>query len=251
MDTAVKWIYQQQRVRKGSSIMIDAGQKPALCFRGHKYMLCVAAGYPVRVLKRPVADFTRCRDVMHGADGKNYPVMQAAQRLVEIGQRNTITEGARRLLERALQGGGEDIDEEAFQDEEELTMLSNENPAPTDGADDSDDINAATSGEEKTMTTTKPKGKGKGATTTKPKAKGKAPAKAKANGAAKPKGETPFRPGTAKEKAFLLYKAYRKDYEELAKGEKGAWCEKQAEKLGIAAGTMKSWIGGPFSKALA
>lgn len=119
MEIAVKWVWQEVKDKKG--IPTEAGQKPCLCFRGHKYMLGVAAGHPVRVLKRPVKDFDILRAVIF--KGKIYTTEHAVAQLEEIALRNGITEKARRLLERAKEKRDSDtIDEEEFQDEEGVTM---------------------------------------------------------------------------------------------------------------------------------
>lgn len=141
---SVRWVYQRVE-RHGQSY--EAGQKPALCFRGRKYALCVAAGHPVRVLKRLVADFDRYREVVslkaspnpnggHGMEGaRPYTIEHAVAKLQELGARNGITAGAAKLLDRAatLQNG---IDEDEFDDEEETAMNKDENTAPV-GTDES------------------------------------------------------------------------------------------------------------------
>lgn len=116
MELAVKWVWQEV---KHKGIPIEAGQKPALCFRRLKYMLAVCAGYPVRVLKRPVKDFDKCRDAMY--EGKVYSVARAVEQLERIGDKNGITEKARKLLQRAKEGLN-DIDEDEFQDEEGVSV---------------------------------------------------------------------------------------------------------------------------------
>ena len=129
MDVGVKWIYQQARLPGGGKI--EAGQKPALCLRGRVHMLCVAAGHPVRALKRPAADFPKMRDVVK-YDSANMPlwlcpVTEAVETLRGIGKRCGITRAAEQLLNRALRCsvGAEDAtidDEEAFEDEEALLI---------------------------------------------------------------------------------------------------------------------------------
>lgn len=61
---------------------------------------------------------------------------------------------------------------------------------------------------------------------------------------------TPFRPGTAKEKAYGLFAKYQKTYNKLERGGKGEWIEKTAKALGVEKTTLASWIGGQFKAAL-
>lgn len=124
MEVAVKWIYQEVKDKRG--IPLEAGQKPALCFRGRKHMLCVAAGLPVRVLKRVVADFDKARVVMH--KGREYTVAHAVHMLDSIATHNGITDGARKLLDQARAGLSNDVDEDQYQDEEGVTAMT-EKPA--------------------------------------------------------------------------------------------------------------------------
>jgi len=67
---------------------------------------------------------------------------------------------------------------------------------------------------------------------------------------AKSGGVTPFRAGTGKEKAFLVYKEEAKEYAQLDKAKRKAWCERLAKKLDLSPTTIASWIGGQFSSAL-
>lgn len=244
---SVRWVYQQVKIKKNGGYKMEAGQKPCLCFRGRKFALCIGAGYPIRVLKRPVADFDKYRLVMttppfngpmdeqkhqQPPGQQQYPVAKAVEQLQALVASHGITAGAARILDRAaLQQNG--IDEDEYEDEE-TTMI-----------DDNEGIEApAIPAKETTVSKSKAK------TTRKAKATKKA---GKAKGTSKKpaaKGPTPFRPGTAKEAAFIAYKGARKEYEGLAKGDKGEWIGKQAKKLGVTPGTLRSWIGGDFAKAL-
>lgn len=128
METAVLWIYQEV---KAHGVPIEAGQKPSLCLRGRKHMLCVVAGHPVRVLKRNAKDFDKARRVTR--NGAEYPVQRALETLVNIGARNGITAKAATLLERVRQST--EVNEEEFSDEEDVTSLSQPTPAQEDDAE--------------------------------------------------------------------------------------------------------------------
>lgn len=143
MEVAVKWVYQEVR-HKG--IPIEAGQKPSLCFRGRKFMLAVAAGYPVRVFKRPVIAFDKSRTVVH--QGAEYTIARAIRQLEDIAGRNGITEKAKRLLAKAKEGLESQVDEDEFEDEEGVVV---EQPKP--GAATEADSSAATAEEKKSTTT--------------------------------------------------------------------------------------------------
>jgi hypothetical protein len=65
------------------------------------------------------------------------------------------------------------------------------------------------------------------------------------------KGETPFRAGTAKEKAFLAFKADAERVQAMDRDKRKEWASKLAGKLGLSAGTVASWVSGQFAKALA
>jgi len=112
-DIAVLWIYQEVIGPRGEQL--EAGQKPALCFRGTKHMLCVVAGHPVRVLKRSAKEFDKARRVLQ--NGEEYPAEKAQTTLLDVAARNGATEQAQRLLNSSLQAP---IDETAYQDEEKL-----------------------------------------------------------------------------------------------------------------------------------
>ncbi len=217
-------------------------QKPALCMKGRKYMLCVMADYPVHLVKRPVELFAKCRTVPY-KDGL-YPATQAVDQFTQIGARNGITKAAQTVLLRAKANGVDTthIDEDAIDDEEHLTMKS-ETETGTPATDETTTDSTNTNQETKvTAKKTKP-------ATKKSAAKKAAPAK-KASTPAK-KGAGGFREGTAKEKCFVAFKAGLKEYEALEHGEKKQWVEKLANKQGVQPTTVSSWIGGDFRKALA
>lgn len=246
MDVGLKWVF--------VGAVPSGAQRPLLCLRGRKYTLCVAAGHPVRVLKRMAADFNAYRTVVN--NGTPYSVERAIEQLESIGKRNGITQGAVRLLQRAREeldtlrtAQLEELDEDSFQDEEEESTMTSETPANQATQTTDDDNNR----KETTVT----KAKKKSGAAAKPSAKAKATAAkkpARVSAAKLPKtkssGSTPFRAGTAKEKAFLEYKAQAKVFEALEHGEKKAWAERLAKKLGLSAGTVSSWISGQFRKAL-
>lgn len=251
MQIAVKWIYQSVKDRAG--IPVEAGQKPTLCFRGHKHMLCVAAGHPVRVLKRKASDFDTYRDVMK-ANKQPISVAEAVEQLeglIEGGKYGTkiahgVTIGARKLLDRAKaaitgEGTADEINEDEFNNEEEMEMR-NESPAPVADGTSPESV----TGDAAVAPKVKKKGKGKENVMA---AKAKKSSAKKSNGAAKVK-TTPFREGSKKLGAFLEFKSFAKDYAKLERGGKGEWAEKQAKKHGVEVTTMKSWIGGDFASAL-
>jgi hypothetical protein len=126
-------VYQTVRDPR-SHARIECGQKPALCFKGRKHMVCVIVGYPVRVVKRPAADFTssKCKPPLY--KGEAYPVARAVRVMSAIAARNGITKGAQLILDRAAGEATADLDEDLFENEEETTMTkTQENPNPVDG----------------------------------------------------------------------------------------------------------------------
>jgi hypothetical protein len=182
----MRWVHQNiQKDKRTGETLSASGQRPSLCFRGRKWALCVVTGYPVRVLKRPVADFDRYREVripVSGpvetgkgmAEAKLYPVEQAVTQMRVIADKNGITKGAEKLLAKALEwalsrGKTGDVDEDDFDDEENVTV---ENPNPTE----TETTNEGESPKEKTVAKQKKARKGKAAV------------KAKSNGAKAPKG---------------------------------------------------------------
>lgn len=266
MAVAIKWVYQANATHTGNHV--QAGQKPSLCVRLKKHMLCVAAGYPVRVVVRPAADFDAYRTVVQ--DGMPYSVPAAVDRLERIGHTNGITVGASRLLEAVKQWMTDPdslgrIDESEFNNEEEMNeMVKNETNTQPEAQTSAE--GAATS-----APTTSAKAKGSKKVASKPAASkpGKMqrailaatkptdakPAKEpKASGAKLPKreskGETPFRAGTAKEKAYLAFKADAARVQAMDRDKRKEWATKLAAKLGLSAGTVASWVSGQFAKAL-
>ena len=134
-DWNVLWVHQKMSTSK-SSLKIEAGQQPSLCIKGSKHMLCVAAGHPVRVIKRDAPDFDRLRPVYY--HGKAYTVERAVEQFNDIASRNGITQGARKLLERAAnERGSTELDEDAFENEEELTVNSTNDSQTTSATADS------------------------------------------------------------------------------------------------------------------
>ena len=257
VNVAVRWVYSTVVDRKLGKV--EAGQRPSLIFRGVSKMLCVVAGTPVRVVLRNAEDFDKMRIVL--TQGQEYPVEKAVKMFKDIAERNGITVGASKLLDRAMRtAAGMTAEEEGqFNDEEEIDRVKNETPADVieqSGEGGDADATAATPAPNKEKSVTKVKAKAAPAA----KAKGKAaaaPAKARALPASKKAekkekvaGPTPFRVGTMKEKAFLAYKDARKTYDALDKAKAEVWRKKLADKLGASPSTIASWIGGPFRKAL-
>ena len=181
---AMLWVY-QTTTAMGHGRMVESGQKPSLCVKGRKHMMCVAAGHPVRILKRDAKDFDKYRRVMDGKD--DYPVDKAVRRFNDIATRCGITEGAKKLLVLAESEAGEfEVDESQFENEETVDMPNEETAAPVAGEENS---------------TTKETKVSKKKATKKAPAKTKAPAKAKAKTAkakapAKVKGDGLGREGT-------------------------------------------------------
>jgi len=117
---AVLWVYQQV---KSHGVPVEAGQKPSLCFKGRKHMICVVAGHPVRVIKRPASDFPKLRKVMYTQENgtkAEYPISKAVETFTGIGERSGITRGAQELLARAIGIADPNLDEDSFKDEEEV-----------------------------------------------------------------------------------------------------------------------------------
>jgi hypothetical protein len=174
--------------------------------------------------------------------------------MLRVGEMKGITHRAQALLSAAA-------DEGSIMTEQELMDHMNDNETPVDGTGTTE---GTTTTKESAVTTPKKKAAPKktpakpaAKAPAKPVTKAKTPAKkipAKAKGPAKEKaskGAGGFRAGTAKEKAFVAYKEERKAYDALEHGKKRAWCDKLAAKLGVKAGTISSWIGGEFTRALA
>lgn len=253
VNVAVRWVYSTVVDRKLGKV--EAGQRPSLIFRGASKMLCIVAGTPVRVVLRNAEDFDKMRIVL--TQGQEYPVEKAVKMFKDIAERNGITVGASKLLDRAMRtAAGMTAEEEGqFNDEEEIDRVKNETPAEVIEQSGDGETTAATPAPNKERTV---KAKAKAAPAAKAKGKAAAaPAKARALPASKKAekkekvaGPTPFRVGTMKEKAFLAYKDARKTYDALDKAKAEVWRKKLADKLGASPSTIASWIGGPFRKAL-
>lgn len=178
MNTKVKnsfkvlWVYQMVSV--GSGAKIEGGQQPSLCFKGRKHMFCVAAGHPVRVIKRDVRDFDKLREVVYH-DGP-YPLARAIEQFKGIAKRCGITAGADAVLKRAEANSDVSELEDSLTNEEESAMI--ETPPEAVPGSETDDKETSI-----TKETTVKKLIKKNAKTKAPKA-AKAKAKAK-NGKAK------------------------------------------------------------------
>jgi hypothetical protein len=186
--TAVLWIYQQVKTQKGHHL--ESGQKPSLCFKGRDWMLCVGAGYPVRVLKRPASDFNKMRRATF--NGTEYPADRAAAHLTKLGKVNGITLGAQRLL--ALVSAPEiELKEDEYNDEEDQIVKNETNPAEVASAtEEGETPNNVT--EEKTVTAKKKAPKKAAAKA----AKAKAPKSVKTKAPKSVKTKAPKTPKTPK-----------------------------------------------------
>lgn len=220
MRVGVKWVY-QQIVTDGERG--EAGQKPALCLQGRKHLLCVVAAHPVRVIKRAAADFDRYRDVT--MNGGEYSAARAVKQLLDIAAKNGITKGAAALLDRIKANDGQDIDEESYNDEEQLSM--NPEKPSQETTDNSETSTNGQTTEETTMSTKKGK-----------KSKGKAVAKAKSNGSApkgkRVKGESRIAKAVAYMKEQVAKEGGQKS---LERGWRKELFAKTAEKFGLAEST--------------
>ncbi len=237
MDIATKWVYQQVRSR---GVTLEAGQKPALCFRGRKFMFAVAAGHPVRVLKRPVADFDRARFVMH--NGEEYSIGAAIKSLREVASRNGITAAAEQLLQRAEDVRAGDLDEDTIDDEEDVAMeKSGEKVA--EATAEAGATSAPSEGQEDKVATAKRK-------RTKKVAGGSEPAAAKKTARAKTSnganGAHPqLREGSNAQKAYAFWckeLAEYKKLEDVPRGELRKIGEKISSKFGIKSGVNYSYF---------
>lgn len=106
-----------------------SNEKPALCFRGHKWTHCVVIGYPVHVVRRPGRDFEVLRPTQY--EGKAYPAEKMAVHLRKAGRHNGITVAARRLLETMADGRATFplAEDELHLTEEDDMMLETTQPA--------------------------------------------------------------------------------------------------------------------------
>lgn len=266
MDAAVKWLYAADTEQ----------QRPALCIIHENNTLCVQAGRVVRVILRPAKDHMGMRNVMSG--NAPYPVSKAAAKLREVGQRIGIT-GAARVLLDAIEADDEALLEDtSFTDEEEITMLDDDEndenneegseeaaeapqakpkrklPPPRkpelasskamrDGA--KKQAAAAAAKDDNKTVTTPVKGKKETIVATKKNVKAKAKVKAKVSAAPKKAttpGEGGFRAGSNMEKGFIAYKAARKEYQGFERGDKQAWAQKLADKLGTTLNSVRTMI---------
>jgi hypothetical protein len=241
VNIAVKWIY--QIVRDNHGIPLEAGQKPALCLQGRKHMLCVAAGHPVRVLKRKAADFDAARSVIHKDGG--YSIDRAVEQLTDIGKRNGITKGAAALLQRARDEQSRlTINEDEFDNEEDIVStrttekVANEVAQTIDTNDNSGDTSegvdtpTTTSEETATMATTKKGARKSGKAKTKAAAK---PVKAKTKAAAKSNGGGKKRGGLIAKAVPYMREEIKKlgGAKALERGDLKALFERTAEKFGM------------------
>lgn len=143
----MKWVHQNLLKDKRGTVISESGQRPSLCFKGRKHMICVIGGHPVRIIKRPVDQYNSLREVSiqqpgPAETGKGhiaqtiYPIEDAVTQFRALGEKNGITQGASNLLTKALawalaQGKGEaGIDEDEFNDEENASV-SDETPETT------------------------------------------------------------------------------------------------------------------------
>lgn len=258
MEIGVRWVFQQVKDKHG--IVLEAGQKPALCFKARKFMLCVASGHPVRVLKRPAIDMDKCRVVLF--EKQEYTIARAVDQFLKIGRRNGITEGAKRLLARAAEMvEGLELNEDDFTDEEDVSMkLTSEKSAgdvTTDltgsgeGGDTAGSTTNSTTDQENTTVATKAKRARKSAKKDKPakpaKAKSTAaPKAAKKNAAPKTKGvRKPYIPSPDSKigKAVAFMRAEIKEAGGIAKQERGYLkdlFERTAKKCGVAYATAQT-----------
>lgn len=166
----VLWVYQMCSVGHGAKI--EGGQQPSLCFKGRKHMFCVAAGHPVRVIKRDVKDFDKLREVRYG-EGP-YPMERAVEQFRGIAGRCGITLGADAILKRAEQNLDVTELEDSLNNEEENAMTE----TPPDAVPETE-TDAKDESQIKETTTVKK--------LIKKNAKAKKPAAAKAKGKAKAK----------------------------------------------------------------
>ena len=122
----------QTVMHKGTPM--EAGWKPALCFKGRKYMLAVVVDYPIRVWKKPIAEFAHAKPLLHR--GAPYAVTRFVKKLKEMVPTHGITAAAERLLLHALETKETtELDEEAYKDEENAVKLIGENPNPVPEAE--------------------------------------------------------------------------------------------------------------------
>lgn len=257
MEIAVRWVYQAVKDKHG--ITLEAGQKPALCFKGRKFMLCVTAGHPVKVLKRPVEDLDKCRMVTY--EGGEYSIARAVEQFALLGDRNGMTEKAKQLLARATTMV-DDLDEDEYTDEEDMTMriIGEKNADEVTGEltqgdnagnTTSSDTNSTTVQENNTVATKTTKAKAKRVKKDKPAGspkavKTKAPKKTAApKGPKVKKDKKDYVPSPESKigKAIAFMKAEIKEAGGASKLERG-WLkdlfERTAKKIGVAVATAQT-----------
>ncbi len=249
-------------------------QRPALCVVHADQALCVQAGSIVRVIVRTQKEFAGMRTVVKNGD--LYPADKAAANLRTIGQRIGITKQAELLLSAIERNEDALLEGAKFIDEEGKTMRDETDLDDTEGGEDETAAPAvvkkkklppprvaapspgpftrkaktvaapAATKETKTKTVTTPV-KGTKETTVAAKKNAKKVVKAKgkkvvAKKAAAAPGEGGFRSGSNMEKGFILYKAARKDYIGMERGDKQVWAQKTADKLNTTLNSVRTMI---------
>jgi hypothetical protein len=249
-------------------------QRPALCVVHADQALCVQAGSIVRVIVRTQKEFAGMRTVVKNGD--LYPADKAAANLRTIGQRIGITKQAELLLLAIEDNDDASLAGVTFIDEEGKTMRDETDLDDTEGGEDETAAPAvvkkkklppprvaapspgaftrkaktvaapAATKETKKTVTTPVKGTKETTVaakkTVKAKAKAKGKAKVVAKKAAAAPGEGGFRSGSNMEKGFILYKAARKDYIGMERGDKQVWAQKTADKLNTTLNSVRTMI---------
>lgn len=107
--------------------MPNSGVKPALGFRGRKYVHCVINDETsVRVIELDPREFEKADDLRLGKEP--YPVPRFVKHMQRIGKDKGITHKAERLLEQASSSQGVSLEPEA------LDALTEEPGNPQEGA---------------------------------------------------------------------------------------------------------------------
>lgn len=265
---SVRWLYTSDTNQ----------QRPALCMIHEGKTLCVQAGAIVRVIVRDGKEFIGMRQASH--NGGAYPVKKAVDNLDKIGRRIGITNSAKALLDAIAANDVSLLKGLIFKDEEgQTTMLNDDNadqnnettaaaaegepqkrklpppskkkpaPASAESNNDDNDDQATKAKKEttvkKTNTAKKPAPKSKATakksapkSTAKPAAKKAAPKATKKAEA----GEGGFRAGSNMEKGFIAYKNDRAKYQKFERGDKQAWAQKLADKLGTTLNSVRTMI---------
>jgi hypothetical protein len=129
VEIAVSVLYAYRATKRIDGTIASEGSKPALCFRGKKYGLCLIQDYPIRVIRRRVVEFDKYRAVpvpLSHPEATEYPVALAVEYFQKNISKHGITVGAQKLLALATRvAKGEtitetDLDENVFEDEEHL-----------------------------------------------------------------------------------------------------------------------------------